>query len=126
MIGIRLASVLVSTAAFALAAGAVQAQRQPIPGATEIRRPPASPRNNTLRCVRSSEGRVTIYNGGPAVLPKGTDILVYAKNADGAANGTGGVPTDVDLAVGQSWLEPIKFGKEFTNCEAKITNVPGY
>ena len=125
MVGVRVASVLLSTTAFALIAGAVQAQRTAPGGGGRPLPPIASPKNNSLRCVRSSEGRVTIYNGGPLVLPKGTDILVYAKNDDGSPNGTGGVPTDVDLAVGQSWLEPIKFGKEFTHCEAKITNVPG-
>ena len=116
---------LLTAAALALAAGSAYAQRTAPTPPTGRPLPAPSPKNNSLRCVRSDVGRVTIYNGGPAVLPKGTDILVSAFDADGKPDGQGGVPTDVELAVGAKWLEPIKFGAPFTHCDAKITHVPG-
>ena len=115
----RVVSIMLSTAAFGLAASAVQAQRT-APSAPGRPAPTPSPRGNTLRCVKEGEDHAKVYNGGPAMLAKGTYVEVHAHGGTQESEGTGMGQTSGDLAVGASFVHPIKFSKNFKECEAKV------
>lgn len=108
MLAFRVASVVISTLAFGLAATAVSAKRSP------------DPASFTLRCTKRGAQYALVHNVSAAAVPAGANIEVKTSGPNPVDTGTGGGQLTSPLAPQASWTAPTKFSAGFITCEAKV------
>ena len=108
MLGFRVASILLSTLAFGLAATAVSAKRSP------------DPAGFTLRCTKRGAQYALVHNVGAQAMPAAANIEVKTSGPSPVDSGTGGGQLATPFAPQATWTAPTKFSPGFTSCEARV------